>query len=322
VVVTGGFGFLGSWLVRRLASEGHRVSVLARRQRPLFSDAVEWIPCDVADWTSCRDALAGKTFDSAILCACVHLNHRPPNFPDVYRVNTLGTRFVTEALKPAGLASLIHLSTFHVYGTLSGVVDDTTPVRPVNDYGASHWYAEDIVRRFAAETGTRTVSLRLSNSYGCPIDPESSQWTLLFNDLCRMVAIEGQLVLRSNGLAWRDFVWLGHVCSVISALVEPSCNVAGVRRLANGESVSLLHVATEIAKAWLDYTGNRVTVNVNDSDKTEAGPPLKLDTSTLREDLGKKFPQMDHHFQQEAKSIFECLAMRQSGAHNTRSMTG
>jgi UDP-glucose 4-epimerase len=286
VLITGGFGNLGSWLVRDALARGHRVSVLARRWRPIFPDGtVEWLECDIGDGASVRAAVGARAFDAVVHCACASNSPAPDYYETAMRVNALGTRHLVEALKAAPPRVLVYFSTMHVHGRNAGEVTEASELAPRGDYAATHLFAEPMVRWLEAK-GTRVVTLRLTNSYGCPLDPGTSQWGLLLNDLARMAAVQGEVRLNSNGRAWRDFIWMGDVCEVVARLIEPGCGVAGTYLLGAGRSMTLWEVAERVAAAWRAHAGSEVPVRLNAADMSDPGPKLRVDTGRLQGALG------------------------------------
>src|SRR5690606_3095721 len=130
-------------------------------------------------------------------------------FHDALLVNALGTRNLLEALPAERVGHFVYISTFQVYGRYVGAIDESTPTEPVNDYGTTHLFAEQYVAQFGRAQKLHWSTLRLTNSYGCPKDPDMSKWFLVLNDLARMAVEQGELVLKSNGEVPRDFIWMG-----------------------------------------------------------------------------------------------------------------
>jgi nucleoside-diphosphate-sugar epimerase len=192
VLVTGGAGYIGSHLVRRLLSAGHAVHVLDRLDyggSSLLGD------CDMPGFSLTR----GDITDRALLRgaiqdaeAIVHLAalvgfpacQRDPQ--DAVRSNVEGTRAVLAESNPA--QRLVFASTASVYGAVGpGLRDESWPVSPLSLYARTKVEAEDLVRARGA-----AVILRFATAFGVS---SRMRFDLLPNDLLRIVLRDGRLDL-------------------------------------------------------------------------------------------------------------------------------
>jgi dihydroflavonol-4-reductase len=116
VVLTGGTGFLGSWIARELVAAGHEVRTLVRGTSKL--DALRGLPVetvagDVTDRASMDEAMRGA--DAVIHCAG-NTSARPRDRERVHQVNVVGTRTVMEAALAAGVGRAVHTSSIAAVG--------------------------------------------------------------------------------------------------------------------------------------------------------------------------------------------------------------
>lgn len=167
VLVTGATGFLGSNLTRRLLASGDRVRVLARsasRAEPLVKAGAELAVGDVTDAEAVLDALR----DVEIV---YHLAGRllAPGIPigEYYRTHVEGTRVLLDCCHRKRVPRrLVHCSTTGVLGaTGDRPADEGAPVRPGNEYEATKWQAELLVRQEIAR-GFPAVIARPGLVYG------------------------------------------------------------------------------------------------------------------------------------------------------------
>lgn len=161
VLVTGGGGFLGSHLVRRLLDAKASVRVLGRRRYPRLED---WgVPFMQGDVRSSKDVAAAVEGVDVVYHAAGRVGYWG-RFEEYRAINVDGTQNVLDAARRAGVTRLVFTSSPSVvigpHGDLCGV-DERTPFPPryLSHYGPTKAEAER--RVLAASTDRmRTVSLR------------------------------------------------------------------------------------------------------------------------------------------------------------------
>lgn len=145
-LVTGGGGFIGSALVRRLVARGERVRCLVRpgrAARALEGLAVETVAGDVTDPASLRRALNGTTRVYHLAALYAIWRRRPAVF---YRVNEEGTRNVLAACLAAGVERVVHCSSVAALGAHGPAPADET-ARFNLAWTGDHYY----ISKFRAE---------------------------------------------------------------------------------------------------------------------------------------------------------------------------
>jgi UDP-glucose 4-epimerase len=140
------------------------------------------------------------------------------------------------------------------------------------------------VARLAAEHlvlgGPDPVVLRLSNAVGAPANVQVDRWTLVAADLCRSAIESDELVLRSTGQQWRDFIGLADVVRAIAAVAEPGTVPAGTYNLASGQSTTVRGLAELVQDRVEARTGTRPTLKAPDRDGPDPDP-YRIDPSRL-----------------------------------------
>ncbi len=304
LLITGGLGNLGSWLTDYFCHQtDYQVSVLASRERPILTDLnFDFISCDIADRRAVADSLGGRTFDYVVHTASVNEYFKDNFAEDALRVNALGTRNLLDHFKDQSeLRQFLYFSTFQVYGQRSGLITEETPTEPKNDYGTTHLFAEYYVKQFHANHGLPYTTFRLTNSYGCPKDTDSSKWYLVLNDLARMAATEQKIVLKSNGQAARDFIWMGDVCDIVHQTLELPEPLNDTFNISGEQTFSMLEVATFVQQAYQEIYGKRLAIQVNENDTSQYASDLQVSARKLRQ----KIPfTTQSRFVEEAKKIF------------------
>jgi nucleoside-diphosphate-sugar epimerase len=304
VLITGGLGNLGSWLTHHFCEKGFEVTVLTKRLRKMeFHAPFHTLVCDISSIEDCK-AKISKPYDLVIHCASMNENLNEHFSQDALMVNSLGTRNLLEVLKVKPPKHFIYFSTFHVYGKNSGTITEETDTVPLNDYGITHLFAEYYVKQYHTLHQIPYSIIRLSNSYGCPKDYESSKWYLILNDLSKMAFEEQKIVLKGNGLASRDFIWMGDVCQITEYLAIQSARNETFN-VSSEQSYSLKTIAEAVQKAYLKYKGMDINIELNQNDNYKPGETMLIQSKKIKKRVNyNALP----HFEEEARKIFEFLS--------------
>ena len=265
VLVTGGAGFIGSNLVRRLRSQ-HEVTVFDDLSTGLQSNLegleVQVIEGSVTDLDAVRAAATGTQL-------IVHLAARgsvPRSIADpeaTHRVNCDGTLNVLEAARTSG-ARVIYSSSSSVYGA-----NDSLPkredmwVRPLSPYAASKLAAEGYCAAYDASYGVPTLTLRFFNVYG-PWQRPDHDYAAVIPRWIWALLNEEPVIVEGDGSQSRDFTHVATVVDVIAhALENPEVfgqqvNLAYGNRISLVELLSLLEEITGTS-ARIDYRARRTS---------------------------------------------------------------
>ena len=155
-LVTGGSGFLGSHIVRRLNAAGEGVRVLDVIDSPERPAGADFVRCDIRDRRGVREAMTGVRYVHHTV-ALVPLAKAGREF---WSVNVCGTRIAAGAALDAGVRLFIHTSSSAVFGIPEACpITSATPAAPVENYGRAKLAAEQEVRS-AAKKGLPSLILR------------------------------------------------------------------------------------------------------------------------------------------------------------------
>ncbi len=162
IAITGGAGFIGTHLCRRLKAAGHTIRIIDIRPSATFPD--ESVIADVRDLPALTHALEG--IDAIYHLAAEHRDDVSP-VQKYYDVNVTGGQHVITSAKTHNINTIVFTSTVAVYGLNAGESRETDPPAPFNDYGRSKFQSEDSFRDWARADEKRTlVILRLVATFG------------------------------------------------------------------------------------------------------------------------------------------------------------
>lgn len=182
-VVLGASGFIGTRLVRRLASQGVSVAAVDIVEPRERLDGVDYINADVREHLGVQMGLGAQALYNL---AAVH---RTPGHPahEYYDTNVLGAANATELADACSIPLIVFTSSISVYGPSEAVVTEESPLKPTSDYGRSKRMAEVMHRKWLdTGDGRRLVVVRPGVIFG---PGERGNYTYLARALRRRVFV-------------------------------------------------------------------------------------------------------------------------------------
>ncbi|MBM3242805.1 NAD(P)-dependent oxidoreductase [Candidatus Poribacteria bacterium] len=166
ILVTGGLGAVGTYLVKELRNRNHEVWVcdLSHYHDP------QYIRCDVSQHRQLERIFNEHQFDYVYhLAAEFGRWNGEDYYENLWMTNVIGTKHLIR-LQERDRFRMIFFSSSEVYGDYDGVmredVMDKLEIKQLNDYAMTKWVGEMQVLNSAAIHETETVRVRLFNSYG------------------------------------------------------------------------------------------------------------------------------------------------------------
>ena len=249
VVVTGGAGFIGSNLVRHLASRPSVVQVVAL-------DDLSAGQAQNLDGIERTSLVVGSILDRSALDrtvrgadVVVHLAARgsvPRSLTDPLRTNLVnvdGTLAVLESVRAnAPQAQVIFASSSSVYGAnpIMPKHEDMT-VMPMSPYAVSKLAGEQYLLAYARSFELRVLPFRLFNVYG-PLQTAGHAYAAVVPAFIDAALHRRPLPIYGDGLQTRDFTFVGTVVEVLGRCITEGLTSAGPVNLAFGTRRSLMDV--------------------------------------------------------------------------------
>jgi UDP-glucose 4-epimerase len=175
VLVTGGAGYIGSHVTRLLAEAGHRVVVYDNLStgHAWAVLGAELVVGELGDRERLAAVLADRPFEAVLhFAAHIWVSESVREPAKYYRNNVAAALGLFELAAEHGVRNVVFSSTAAVYGQPDGdLIDESTPLAPINPYGAAKMMAERMLADIAAASGLRYAILRYFNVAGA--DPES-----------------------------------------------------------------------------------------------------------------------------------------------------
>lgn len=171
VLVTGGAGFLGSYLVHRLIKLNIKVTIIDKLLGigaiPFIHPEADFINADICD-ASLYSKLEKLNIDTVYHLAAQsggETSYDDPKF-DIL-TNSLGTYLIAKFCKDSGVKRLIYTSTVAVYGNnANGLIDEGSDINPDSIYGVSKYSGELFIKQILSNSKTKFTIFRVFNTYG------------------------------------------------------------------------------------------------------------------------------------------------------------
>ncbi len=247
-LVTGGAGFIGRRLVRRLLDRGDEVAVLddlSFSQRADVPEGAAFTGGDAADLALVEELARHRDviFHMAAI-ASVPFSHKDPL--RAHRSNAVTTLAVLEAARRTG-SRVVATSSAAVYGDGGEIQGESDPTRPKSFYGADKLYGESVLRLYVETFGTRGISLRPFNVYG-PGQPAASGAVVPL--LVERALTHRPIEIDGDGLQTRDLTYVDDVARAFVLAGDAPDDVLDGRALnvARGRGTTVLDVVDAIRR--------------------------------------------------------------------------
>jgi UDP-glucose 4-epimerase len=251
VLVTGGAGFIGSHLARRLLADGHEVRVLDnfatgnRENLTPLGDDIEIVEGDIQSYERVHNAVGG--------CEVVFHEAALPSVPRSIQdpltsnaVNVIGTLNILLASRDSGVRRVVFASSSSIYGADRTLPkqEDRAP-RPIAPYAVAKLAGEGYCGSFSRVYALETVALRYFNVFGPRQDP-LSQYAAVIPKFITSLLDGRPPVVFGDGEQSRDFTYIDNVIEA-NLLAAGAEGVAGeVFNVACGERISLNQVLNNL----------------------------------------------------------------------------
>ena len=297
VLVTGGAGYIGSHVVKALGERGHEVlsyDNLSKGHREAVLHG-ELVVADLEDTTRLDRVLSEFRPDAVMhFAAFIEVGESVREPLKYYRNNAANAVNLLAAMARHGAARFIFSSTAAVYGAPEvSPITEREPVRPINPYGQSKAFIENVLRDAAAAQTIRSVSLRYFNAAGADPggrigerhDPESHLIPLILKAAAGTragISIYGTDYPTPDGTCIRDYIHVedltdAHLLALQYLLDGGSSDVFNC---GYGHGTSVLQVVETARKV----TGREIPV-VYAARRPGVSPVLVADSTKLRKAL-------------------------------------
>ena len=271
ILVVGGAGYIGSYMVKMLARHGYQPFVLdnlSRGHKELVV-AGELIEGDLFDYDLLNDLFSDKKIDAVFHFAALAYVGESMEQPSLYyKNNVCATWNLLDLMVKHGVGLFIFSSTCATYGEPQWLpLTEDHPQNPISPYGRTKLVIEWMLEDFREAYGLKYVNLRYFNAAGADPEGEVGEWhepethlipnillSLLYKN--RILEVYGNDYPTLDGTCIRDYIHIHDLCRAHLLALDYLLDGGEPTsfNLGNGEGYSIL----DIIKATEKVTGKKV----------------------------------------------------------------
>jgi GDP-L-fucose synthase len=292
VLVTGGNGFIGSYVVEFLVAAGARVSVTASSAQSNLSyvnavrDDIRIFFGDLRDLSHCEAITPGQDIVMNLAARVGGISYNIAHPGSIFRDNLLIFTNVLEASREAGVERFLVTSSACVYPRFCSIPTPESEgyegrPEPTNEgYGLAKRMEEFLGDAYHREFGMRIAIARPYNAYGPRdnFDAESSH--VIPGLICRIYAGENPLIVWGDATHSRSFLYVKDFARGLMEVTEKYAESDAVN-LGADEEVTI----GELARMLVELSGKKIEI-VFDPSRPGGQPRRKCDTRKAREKVG------------------------------------
>jgi UDP-glucose 4-epimerase len=244
VFITGGAGFIGIHLCKKLLEQNHDVTIFDNFENSslvhfisIFKDDVTIISGDITNYSKLKDSM--KNQDIVIhLAAKISVPDSIINPESTFDTNIHGTQNVLDALLSNHILKIIITSSAAVYKDTSSKILETSITVPSSPYGTSKLEMEKKINQFTVQYKISFTILRLFNVYG---NGQSIQYAGVITQFKEKINQNLPLIIYGDGSVLRDFI---HIDDVVTAIIlAMDLDESATYNIASGISTSIINLA-------------------------------------------------------------------------------
>ena len=272
-LITGGAGFVGSHLAKKLVLEGNQVTILDDLNTGKMSnleeikEKINFIQGDIRDVNLLKKICKDKDgiFHQAARASVQESFDKPEEY---YDVNVKGTENVFSVANEYGI-KVVYASSSSVYGNPKELpIKENSPKNPINPYAQTKLDKEKMAIKYA-DKGLKVIGLRYLNIFG---EGQSKEYAGVIKLFLERIQQKLPPKINGDGMQSRDFVYVGDVvtANILSMKSDVDHTFFNV---GTGTKISIL----EIAKIMIKFSGLNL--------EPIFGPPLNGDVKITLADI-------------------------------------
>ena len=248
-LVTGGAGFIGSYITKRLVEEEEQVVVIDNlntgKEKNLESikDKIDFVKGDILDKNLLEDITRNidGVFHQAALASVQDSFSKPDEY---YNVNVNGTENILELAKKNNF-KVVYASSSSIYGNPKRIpIEESDEKNPINPYAKTKLEKEELAKIYS-KMGVKVIGLRYFNVFG---KGQSKEYAGVLKLFLERIRDKSPPKINGDGTQARDFVHVSDVVNSNIMSMNSDVNHAFFN-VGTGTSITILDLAKTIIKS-------------------------------------------------------------------------
>lgn len=258
ILVTGGTGFIGRYVVALLVSDGFRPVVTTSNETAIAESPVDVVEVDLTNAEETNELVVSYKPQIVLHLAGVTGNDDPTG--KIYDdVNLNGTINLLRSLEKVGVDRVILLGSAAEYGNHAIPFREDMLSRPVSHYAVSKANANRFALDMFAAIGFPVTVLRVFTAYG-----KGQPDKMFLSQLIKHALLKRHFKM-SDGLQKRDFVHVEDVAEAIKASMTAKNSVGRIINIGSGKGIVLRDLARHV---WKMCDADSTLLDIGSRDKT------------------------------------------------------
>lgn len=258
VLITGGAGFIGSYLCELLVDLGAHVTVMDDLSTgnldniQHIADNIKFIQASITDRQACIDATEGQhiIFHLAAFISVPESIEKPDR---CHEINVNGLVNILEAARLNGVKKVVFSSSAAIYGNHEGLCTENMHSVPTSPYGMSKRIGELYCQQYSVVYGIDTVCLRYFNVYGARQNP-NGPYAAAVARFKHQMSNNLPITIFGDGMQTRDFIPVEEVALANATLAMLEGSQGEIFNVATGKSVNLFEIIEMLKQDFPAYS--------------------------------------------------------------------
>ena len=261
ILITGGMGFIGSYLVDYLLKQGNEITILdnfsnsnKKSMKKIENNNLKIIEGDIRKINDVLNSI--KNQEIVIhLAAKISVEESIKNPKETFDVNVSGTKNIINACEKSNIKKLIVASSAAVYGeNLSNIkLKETSKTNPISPYGESKLLMENEIKKTQIKNKKlNCIILRFFNIFG---KGQSTEYAGVITKFIEKISTDETIEIFGDGLQQRDFISIYDVIESIDNAINNG--ESGTYNIGRGETITI----KELAKIMVAYSKKNIKIS-------------------------------------------------------------